>query len=1077
MHKQAKNMSIPLTLFYSYASEDELLCRELEKHLSLLQRRGIITGWHKRNIVAGADWKETIDSQLDHALLILLLITPDFLASDYCYGIEMQRAMERHDARLARVIPILLRPVDWHEAHFAHLQCLPHNEQPVTLWSNRDEAFLDIVKGIRTAIDYLRPALEEKHRALVLGGDTGLFSPADPPENRPKTYIPHARNDLFQVRPGEFEHLENILLAKALDTFPSSNATTVIEEKYSQTSHLAVDFPQEVRKRMQASFRAKIVGMVGMGGVGKTQLAVEFAYRYEHYFPSGIFWMPALGTTVYEWQSQLAQLADNTSYFPSWDNIAHPENELSRAKHFCDYLTRCHDALLILDHVEDPSQIQSILTSLAGREIACTILYTSRKKFAPPGVVTHVVELLPEKQALRLLLGATRLSLFEDVLKGNQNAEVRAARDICQGVGRLPLALMHFRSLLIRDSHITLSRFAEDLKQRGALEIAKLQEGEAQPLDATFQLSWEKVHDERAQKTFVLASFFKEAVPIPLWLLGLMTGLGERGDILSPLGRVLSQLEGLSLLEKKSADTIQLHALVREFGQRLITKNDLFDLTLLITEVVQRLTSIFQNLNNLENYALLREEYSSLNKYSECIERLQLINEYIKLLGAGQEAVLSRIERWLARESYLLGNEALWPNTLPGLFYQQLFNRSVEEECSLFTGVPPVVWLRQEKRIGAEDHSLMVFEGHKGGVSSVMFSRDGTNILTGSLDGTARFWEVTGGKVLARLEEHTGEITSIAFSPNGTMTATGSSDRTAQIWQTTSNKILLVLEEHPGWVTSVIFSHDNQKVLTSCDDGIVRVWDVNSGSRLMTIEGHAGAVWSVVFSPDGKKVLTGSDDRTARIWDVISGKQLLTLEGHTNSITCVAFSPNGKHILTASADQTTRVWEVITQRTITILRGHTGGVKSIAFSPDGKKVLTGSHDRTARMWEVTMANLQVKLGDHTDKIKGVVISPDGKQAATGSDDHTVRLWTIADEKVQRPLEGHSSEVRRVVFSPDGTRVLTGSDDGTARLWDATKGSLLTLFKGHTDGIGSVAFSPDGTRILTEIGRASCRERV
>src|SRR2546423_7329297 len=141
----------PFSLFYSYAHEDELLRQHLETHLSLLRRQGLISEWHDRRIAAGTEWKQEIDRHLEMASIILLLISPDFLASDYCYDIEMQRALERHQRGEARVIPIVLRPVDWHTAPFGHLQSLPRDGKPVTEWDNRDAAFRDIAQGIRRA--------------------------------------------------------------------------------------------------------------------------------------------------------------------------------------------------------------------------------------------------------------------------------------------------------------------------------------------------------------------------------------------------------------------------------------------------------------------------------------------------------------------------------------------------------------------------------------------------------------------------------------------------------------------------------------------------------------------------------------------------------------------------------------------------------------------------------------------------------------------------------------------------------------------------------------------------------------
>lgn len=138
-----------IEVFFSYSHRDEDLRNELVKHLGLLQRQGIISVWHDRKIDAGTEWKQAIDTHLQTASVILLLISADFLASDYCYELEMQRAMERHDAGEARVIPVILRAVDWHSAPFGKLQALPVDGKPVTSWSNRDEAFMQVAQGIR----------------------------------------------------------------------------------------------------------------------------------------------------------------------------------------------------------------------------------------------------------------------------------------------------------------------------------------------------------------------------------------------------------------------------------------------------------------------------------------------------------------------------------------------------------------------------------------------------------------------------------------------------------------------------------------------------------------------------------------------------------------------------------------------------------------------------------------------------------------------------------------------------------------------------------------------------------------
>ncbi len=142
-------------VFYSYSHKDGKLRDKLETQLSLLKREGFIKSWYDRNISAGVEWSKEIDMHLTSAHIILLLVSPDFIASDYCYGIEMMKALERHEHEEARVIPIILRPTDWNTAPFGKLAALPRDGKAVTIWNNRDQAFLDVAKGIRKVIQEL----------------------------------------------------------------------------------------------------------------------------------------------------------------------------------------------------------------------------------------------------------------------------------------------------------------------------------------------------------------------------------------------------------------------------------------------------------------------------------------------------------------------------------------------------------------------------------------------------------------------------------------------------------------------------------------------------------------------------------------------------------------------------------------------------------------------------------------------------------------------------------------------------------------------------------------------------------
>ena len=146
---------MPFSIFISYAHRDRALREELEAHLSNLRRQNVITSWYDGDISPGTDWKSQILEHLNTDQIILLLISADFIASDFCYSVEMVQAIARHDANQARVLPIILRPTDWQGAPFAKLKVLPTDGKAVTSWSTHDDAFLDIVQGIRQAIEDL----------------------------------------------------------------------------------------------------------------------------------------------------------------------------------------------------------------------------------------------------------------------------------------------------------------------------------------------------------------------------------------------------------------------------------------------------------------------------------------------------------------------------------------------------------------------------------------------------------------------------------------------------------------------------------------------------------------------------------------------------------------------------------------------------------------------------------------------------------------------------------------------------------------------------------------------------------
>lgn len=162
-----------LTAFISYSHEDEKHRERLEKQLKVLQRSNILSTWNDRRISVGAELDKEIRQHVEEDDLIILLVSPDFIASDYCYDKEMQRALERHDADDAVVVPVILRPCDWKNTRLSSLLAAPRDGLAITKWPDQDEAFLDVAQAIRVAANRLLERRRSKEASARTADEWG----------------------------------------------------------------------------------------------------------------------------------------------------------------------------------------------------------------------------------------------------------------------------------------------------------------------------------------------------------------------------------------------------------------------------------------------------------------------------------------------------------------------------------------------------------------------------------------------------------------------------------------------------------------------------------------------------------------------------------------------------------------------------------------------------------------------------------------------------------------------------------------------------------------------------------------
>ncbi|OUL23046.1 hypothetical protein BV378_24525 [Nostoc sp. RF31YmG] len=353
------------------------------------------------------------------------------------------------------------------------------------------------------------------------------------------------------------------------------------------------------------------------------------------------------------------------------------------------------------------------------------------------------------------------------------------------------------------------------------------------------------------------------------------------------------------------------------------------------------------------------------------------------------------------------------------------------------------------------------WKAHANWVRTVAFSPDGKKLVSSSDDHTVKLWDVKSQKLLSPpFEGHTNWIRSVVFSPQGDLVASGSSDNTIKLWDIRNGKYWKTLKGHNDFVRSLSFSPDGTILASASADHTIKLWQIKTGKCVETLKGHTSLVLSVAFSPDGTIIASSSADQTVKIWDMKTYECLQTLAGHTNSVRTVAFSPDGRIIASGSADQTVKLWDVKTYECLQTLAGHTNSVRTVAFSPDGKTLASGGYDKTVRFWDVdTYQCIQVLQG-YTNWVHDLAVSPDGKIIASSNDDKTVKLWNVQTRELIRTLEGHAGRLWCIAFNPQGNLVASGGDDQCIRLWNVMKGECVQLLQSR-DRVLSVAFSLDG----------------
>lgn len=572
-------ISESIKIFFSLAPEDGELFEKLRKHLSGLKRQGLIDMWYDSAIMAGSNVGNIIQSYIQMADIIVLLISADFFDSERCVEVEMQYALEQHRVRAAHVIPVLLRPSIWQGFSLEQYSPLPPNGKAISIWENLDTALTEVAEGIRRVVDELASRLPGTHKRMK-------------PPQFPLYTLPYRRNPFFTDR-------EDILTKL-------------------QRSFTAEQMPQ-----------TRIQALYGLTGMGKTLLAVEYACRHQHEYQA-VLWLNAASPEGLRANilSLVAQLG-----IPVREN-ADEQQHLAVLQQWLQQ----HDRwLLVLDNLDDFSILDRLIPPYSSGHILMLTHSQATGSFASAVSVTPMTV---EEGAL-LLLRRAKIIPEQGLREAASEEDFSQAMAIAQEFAGYPLALDQ-AGAYIEETRRTLASYLKLYRERRVALLARrgrLANDHPDPVTTTLSLTFKKIaqiNPHAMELLRFLAFLHPDALPDEMILYGAAALTGPLHTLaLDPLllDDAIDTLRRFSLVHRHAdSTTLNMHQIVQVVLKKELSKKQQGQLAI---QAVRLVNAIFPEVLlatwvECERYlpqaqhcaALLRDYGLTLPEGSLLLERL-----------------------------------------------------------------------------------------------------------------------------------------------------------------------------------------------------------------------------------------------------------------------------------------------------------------------------------------------------------------------------------------------------------------------------------------------------------------------
>jgi len=662
-------------------------------------------------------------------------------------------------------------------------------------------------------------------------------------------HIHKAEKQKIALSKGKKPLREVILLREAIPPFSLPylpNPQFTDPHQYLQKLHQELSTHQTIAvPHLQA--------VIGMGGIGKTQLAIEYAYSYRQAYSGGIFWVQ--GADGVSLVREFVCLAPVIGISKKQD-----ERDANIIKEVAEYLSeQGTQALLIIDNLQTLNRLSQQIgeTNITIETLKCSILFTTRLNCSER-YSSVKLDVLPQEQAILLLchrlmcriegIPWRNVDLFSaDKIKATfSKEEYEKAEHIVCLLGCLPLAVIITGTCIAQQvlapgkTQKILTDFYQRLKGIGVfatldgflLSPEDLATKHDPIMKETIRLSYEMLtdsdYDQRAKALFRIIPVFPEAISIRLDLLAIAAGIEDENAWLSA-----QRLLNLSLVVDATDNILRIHPLIRQFADELYPSNEREEI---FVQAMQNFIKKFADPGYLEQRARQLPLPQGLDGIAD--DFLLLLN-LISSTGfqpacqqdvdsmSGQLSSLLRafsIERRFL-EGVLSGGRF---ETVPAFFYQQWQNRLFEEGLVELSKsiLPPdylssAIWLKNKRQMKTTDPALVrIFSGHEGYVNSVSISADGKRLASGSDDKTVRLWDTETGKEIQRFVGHEELVSSVSLSADGKRLAYSSGDKTVRLWDTETGRLLAVYPVQDDSL-AIQFSQNNREIYVADKGGAI----------------------------------------------------------------------------------------------------------------------------------------------------------------------------------------------------------------------------------------------------------------